>query len=319
MAARASSKKVIYAALAGNLAVAATKFVATAITGSSAMLSEAVHSLVDTGNEVLLLHGQRRAARPPDAAHPLGYGRELYFWSFVVAVMIFALGAGVSIYEGVVRLHNPSPIENPIASYAVLGLSILFEGASWLVALRGWRRVKGEQGYLEAVRTSKDPPLFIVLFEDSAALAGLVIALAGTAATQLLDEPAFDAAASIAIGLVLAATAAFLARESKGLLIGEPARLEVAEAIAAIAARQPGVEGVNGLLTTHMAPDQVVAALSIEFADHRTTVEIEAAVAAMESQIRRAYPQVTALFIKPQTAASFRRTHPDGAALATPP
>jgi divalent metal cation (Fe/Co/Zn/Cd) transporter len=201
----------------------------------------------------------------------------------------------------------------------MLSEAVLLEGASWTIALRRWRRVKGEQGYLEAVRTSKDPPLFIVLFEDSAALAGLAIALAGTAATQLLDEPAFDAAASIAIGLVLAATAAFLARESKGLLIGEPARPELAEAIAAIAARQAGVEAVNGLLTTHMAPDQVVAALSIEFADRRTTVEIEATVAAMEAQIRRAHPQVTALFIKPQTAASFRRTHSGAASLAAPP
>ena len=180
MASQNSSKTVIYAALAGNLLVAATKFVAAAISGSSSMLSEGVHSLVDTFNEVLLLYGLRRSRRMPDPVHPLGYGRELYFWSFIVAVLLFALGAGVSIYEGVQHMLKPAPIHNPTVNYVVLALSLVFEGASWGVALRAFRAAKGDLSYWQAVRRSKDPPSFMVLFEDSAALIGIAIAALGT-------------------------------------------------------------------------------------------------------------------------------------------
>jgi cation diffusion facilitator family transporter len=273
------------------------------------MLSEAVHSLVDTGNEVLLLYGLRRAARPPDDAHPLGHGRELYFWSFIVAVLIFALGAGVSALEGINHLRDPAPISSPVVSYVVLGLSFLFEGASWRVAMKEFRAVKGTLGYLEAVRRSKDPTSFIVLFEDSAALLGLLIALVGTWAAEALGQPAFDGAASLAIAAVLAVTSMLLARESKGLLIGEAARPDLARSICRLATEQPGVERANGLITVHMAPHQVFAALSIEFADDLAAPQIEAAVSAFEQRIKTEHPEVVAVFVKPQTMAAFRRGH----------
>jgi len=214
--ARRSSKKVVYAALLGNVLVALTKFAAAGLTGSSAMVSEAIHSLVDTGNEILLLYGLRRAARPPDELHPLGHGRELYFWSFIVTLLIFALGAGVSVYEGISHVIAPVPISNSIVNYVVLGLAFVFEGISWGVAIKEFRSAKGKRGYFEAVRQSKDPTMFMVLFEDTAALIGLMIALAGIATSEALDRSVLDGAASIGIGVLLGVVAMFLAREAKG-------------------------------------------------------------------------------------------------------
>ncbi|TMA47160.1 MAG: cation diffusion facilitator family transporter, partial [Deltaproteobacteria bacterium] len=211
--ARRSSRKVVYAALLGNVLVALTKFAAAGVTGSSAMVSEAIHSLVDTGNEILLLYGLRRAARPPDELHPLGHGRELYFWSFIVTLLIFALGAGVSVYEGISHVIAPVPISNSIVNYVVLGLAFVFEGISCGVAMKEFRSAKGKRGYFEAVRQSKDPTMFMVLFEDSAALIGVMIALAGIAASETLDRPVLDGAASIGIGVLLGVVAMFLARE----------------------------------------------------------------------------------------------------------
>ena len=306
MAAHAGSMKVIYAALIGNLLIACTKFAAALFTGSSAMLSEGVHSLVDTGNEVLLLHGLRRAARPPDRSHPLGHGREIYFWSFIVALLVFALGAGVSLYQGVAHIRAPEPIENPKVNYIVLGLSFLFEGYSWRVALKEFRATKGKAGYLEAVRRSKDPTTFTVLFEDSAALAGLAIALVGIGAAQALDMPELDGVASLGIGLVLAATAVFLARECKGLLIGEAALPEVQASVLRIANEDPAVQRANGVITVQMGPSQIVAALSAEFEDHLSSPEIEACVSRIEARIRAAHPEITTLFVKPQTAHTWR-------------
>src|SRR4051794_30376166 len=204
MAAGSGSRKVIYAALAGNLLVALTKFAAAGWTGSSAMLSEGVHSVVDTSNQILLLYGISRSSKPPDAVHPLGYGRELYFWSFIVALLIFSLGAGVSLYQGVVHVRRPQPIEDPLVSYAVLGLSLVFEGVSWAISLRQFRAAKGGLGHYEAFRRSKDPPSFMVLLEDSAAIAGIAIAALGTFAASALDMPRADGVASILIGVVLA-------------------------------------------------------------------------------------------------------------------
>ncbi|WP_062221924.1 cation diffusion facilitator family transporter [Aureimonas sp. D3] len=299
------SQKVIYAALAGNLLIAITKFVAAAYSGSSAMVSEGVHSLVDTGNEVLLLYGTRRAARPADRTHPLGHGRELYFWTFIVALLVFALGAGVSIYEGISHMLAPEPIEDPTITYVVLGLSFLFEGFSWVVALKEFRVTKGRLGYIEAVKRSKDPTTFTVLFEDSAALIGLAIAFVGIFLAQALDMPELDGAASIGIGLVLAATAIFLARESKGLLIGEAAAPTTQAAILAIAESDPGVQSANGVITVHLGPTQIVAALSAEFEDAMTAPEIEASVHRIEAAIRAAHPEITTLFVKPQTHRTF--------------
>jgi cation diffusion facilitator family transporter len=304
MATGSASRKVIYAALAGNLLVALTKFAAAAWTGSSAMLSEGVHSVVDTANQLLLLHGISRSAKPRDEGHPLGYGRELYFWSFIVALLIFSLGAGVSFYEGIVHISAPVPITDPHVNYVVLGISFVFEGATFLIALKEFNKLRGSLGYLEAVTRSKDPPSFLVLLEDSAALIGIVIAFIGTFAAEKLAMPVLDGVASIGIGLLLAATATFLARESKGLLIGEGARGSTIRSIRKIAAEQPGVESVNDLITVHLAPDQVVAALSLEFKDPLTTPEIEKTVAAIESRICKLHPEVVSIFVKPQSSST---------------
>ena len=306
MASRAS-QRVLYAALLGNILVALTKFVASSLTGSSAMASEAIHSLVDTGNEILLLYGLHRAAQPPDELHPLGHGRELYFWSFIVALLIFSLGAGVSLYQGVRHILAPVPMSRPIVNYVVLGLALVFEGGSWGVAIKEFRAVKGKRGYLEAARQSKDPTMFMVLFEDTAALIGLMIALAGIGASHALGRPELDGAASIGIGLLLGIVALFLARESKGLLIGEPAASEVVASICAIASAQPGVERTNGLFTVHLGPDQVVAAMTADFMDTLSAADVEAIVADIEDRVKKAHPEVVLLLIKPQSAAALER------------
>jgi len=307
VAAQTTSTRAVYAALIGNLLVAATKLAAALWTGSSAMLSEAVHSFVDTGNAVLLLYGIRRAVHPPDAEHPLGYGRELYFWSFIVALLVFALGAGVSVYEGVVHIRDPEPISDPLVNYIVLGCALLFEGGSWAVALRQFREMKDPLGYYEAFRRSKDPPSFMVLFEDSAALIGIVIAALATFAAVELRAPVLDGIGSILIGVVLAVVAALLARESKSLLIGERADNRLNESILRIAGAESSVARANGALTVQLAPDQVVAAVSLDFADELSAGDIEEKVADIERKIRAAHPQIVALFVKPQTDKSFRQ------------
>ncbi|MEZ2328862.1 cation diffusion facilitator family transporter [Mesorhizobium sp. RCC_202] len=308
MAGHSGSKKVIYAALAGNLAIALTKFAAAFFTGSSAMLSEGVHSLVDTGNGGLLLYGMHRAARPADRTHPLGHGRELYFWSFIVALLVFALGAGVSLYEGIVHIMAPEPVVNAKVNYIVLGLSFLFEGSSWLVALREFRQQKtSNQGWLQAVQSSKDPSVYTVLFEDSAALLGLTVAFAGISAAQMLQMPELDGVGSIGIAIILGATAIFLARESKGLLIGEPASPDVQEKVLAIAQADAAVQRANGVLTVHLGPRQIVAGLSIEFEDHLTAPEIEACVERLEARLKDEMPEITRLFVKPQTTGTWQQ------------
>ena len=304
--AASGSHKVVYVALGGNLMIAIAKFVAATISGSSAMLSEGVHSLVDTVNELLLLYGLRRAATPPDRSHPFGYGRELYFWSFIVALLVLAMGAGVSFYEGVMHIRQPEPVEHPLINYLVLAVSFVFEGTSWYVALREFRARKGHLGYFEAFRLSKDPSTFTVLLEDSAALLGLLVALAGLLGAQLLDQPMLDGVASIGIAGVLATSAMLLARETKGLLIGEPAHPAVSDAILAIAAGDAGVRCANGVLTVQMGPSQVVATLSAEFEDALTTPQIEACINRIEKQAKVTHPEIVSLFIKPQTAETWR-------------
>ena len=308
------SKLVVWAALLGNLAIAATKFAAAGITGSSAMLSEAVHSLVDTGNELLLLYGMNRAARPPDAEHPLGHGRELYFWAFVVALLIFAVGAGVSFYEGIRHIRNPEPIVRPGVVFAVLAASFLFEGISWGLALRQFRRAQGDLGWWEAFRQSKDPTTFMVLFEDSAALLGIGVAALGVTLALLTGDPRWDGVASLAIGAILATVAVLLARESKALLIGERGDPALSAAIMELARDAPGVERANGIVTLQLAPDQVVVNLSLEFDDALHTTGIETAVTTLERRIRAAHPEVAALFVKPQSASEAARRQRAGEA-----
>lgn len=293
--------KAVWAALAGNVGVAAAKFVAAAMTGSAAMLSEAVHSLVDTLNEVLLLYGIARSRRPADRRHPLGYARELYFWSFVVALLIFALGAGVSAYQGIHRLQDPQPIERPLIIYLVLGASLLFEGVSWIVGTRAFRQASPRLGWWQAFRQSKDPPAFIVVFEDTAAVLGILVAAAGTGAAILTKDSRWDGMASLLIAAILAGVAALLAQESKDLLIGERADPPVSDAIMRIAAGMPGVCNANSIVTVQLAPNSIVATLSLDFFDYMRAPDIERAVIDLEKQIRSAHPEVTALFVKPQS------------------
>lgn len=304
-----SAKKTVWAALAGNLLVALTKIVAAVFSGSSAMLSEAVHSIVDTGNELLLLHGMRRARRRPDAEHPFGYGRELYFWSFIVALVLFGLGGVASVIEGVDHIRHPHPVEHASVVYIVLGLSLLFEGSTWMVALKGFRPSVGEGGYLAGIRASKDPPQFVVLLEDTAALLGITLAFVGTWASRHWNDPRIDGVASLGIGVLLGTVAVLIARESKALLIGERADPKLQAAVFAIARATPGVVCPNGLMSTHLAPDQVVVALSVQFDDQLTTPEIERIVVEMEARIRKEHPQVFVLYVKPQTPEAFAAGH----------
>lgn len=294
-----SSKVVVVVALAANLLVTLTKFAAALFTGSSAMLSEAVHSLVDSGNEALLLYGQHRAALPPDELHPLGHGRELYFWSFVVALLIFAVGAGLSIYEGIAHILAPEPVSSSYVNYIVLGAAFLFEGSSWIVAFRAFRAAKGSLGWMEAIRKSKDPPGFIVLLEDSADLIGLIFAFAGILASQMLHMPIFDGIASIGIGLLLGGVAVVLARESKNLLIGESADAGTVAAMLNMARSTAGVTSAHALFTIHLAPDQIVAALGVDFDDSLSAGDVESLVEKLEHRIRAAQPQIMTLLIKP--------------------
>ena len=294
------SKATIYAALAGNTAIATVKFGAAFWTGSSAMLSEAIHSTVDTGNQLLMLYGLKRSTRPATDLHPFGFGLELYFWTFVVAILIFGLGAGVSILEGIDKIRNPHTVEAPTVAYVVLAASFLFEGASWLVALRAFRSHSRNSGLLEAVQRSKDPSVFTVLLEDSAALAGLAVAALGLAAAQWLDLPMLDGVASVVIGLLLAGTAAFLASECKGLLLGEAADLPTQASLRRIATR-PGISGVNEVLTMHFGPNDVLAIISLDFDDHLTAAEVETLVSATEREIKQAHPDIRRIFVEAQS------------------
>jgi cation diffusion facilitator family transporter len=302
-----SARKVLYAGLAGNVLVAATKFGAAAVTSIAAMLSEAVHSAVDTSNELLLLYGERAAQQPPDKHHPFGHGREVYFWGFIVSLLIFVIGAGVSIVEGVRHILAAERIENPAVSYAVLGLAAVFEGGSWWVAWKEFRKRRGDRGVIEAAQETKDPSSVMVFFEDSAALIGIAIALAGTALAQALDEPRWDGAASIAIGVLLALVAGFLARETKQLLIGEGARRSVLESVGRIASAEKGVAHFNGMLTVHLAPREVFAALSLDFDPKLRVEDVNAVVASLEEHIRKAHPEVVMVMVKPQSPDDFRQ------------
>jgi len=300
------SKKVIFAALAGNALIACTKFAAAFYTGSSAMLSEAIHSLVDTGNQGLLLHGLRRAERPADPRHPYGYGMELYFWAFVVAVLIFGLGAGVSIYEGLHKLHQPEAISDPYINYIVLGVALVFEAGAWWVAFKEFRRSKGRLGYFQAVRESKDPAVFTVLFEDTAAMLGLLVAFMGIFLADRLQMPFFDGAASIVIGLILAGTAGFLIYESKSLLIGEGASAPVIEGIKRIVGERQGIKAVNEVLTMHLGPRDILLNLSLDFEDHMKSEDVEASISEMERAIKARYPEVGRVFIEAQSLSGHR-------------
>jgi cation diffusion facilitator family transporter len=293
-----SSKKAIYAALVGNSLIAVTKFAAAVHTGSAAMMSEGIHSLVDTGNQVLLLWGIKQSAKPASAEFPFGHGKEIYFWSFVVAMLIFALGGTVSIYKGWQHLAHPTTISNLAVNYAVLGMALVFEGAALWVAFKEFNRSRGDQGIFDAITKGKDPTLFVVVFEDSAALLGLLIAMAGIALYQLTGNSVFDALASICIGVVLILTAIALAVESKSLLIGESAEPKIVAAIRGVLTGSERILGVNEVATLHMGPEFIVTTISVDFIDALSAEQLENSVTELTRHIKSIDPRIKRVFIE---------------------
>jgi cation diffusion facilitator family transporter len=292
-------KLVVLAALSGNLAIAVAKFIAFAFTGSSAILTEAVHSLVDTGNQGLLLLGMRRAARPPDDSHPFGYGMEAYFWGFVVALAIFLLGGAVSIWQGLSKIQHPHPIDRPWVSLVVIGVAMVFEGVSFAIGLREFRRFWRDTPLFQSIRRSKDPNLFAVLLEDSAALAGLVIALVGVAAAAFLGWIWADGAASILIGVLLVLVAAFLANETRSLLTGEAATPRIVAAVRRILEEDPRVTAAPEVLSVHLGPREIMFAITLHLSDALSRAEMEAALQALTEQIKAVDPRITRVFLRP--------------------
>ena len=297
------SKKVIYAALLGNAMIAVTKFFGAFMTGSSAMLSEGVHSLVDTGNQGLMLLGLSRAKKGPDKTHPFGYGMEIYFWSFMVAVLIFALGSGISIYEGIHAIMDPHQVTDPIWNYSILSLGILFEGWAWSVAYKEFKKGIGQRSLWEAIRRSKDPTIFTVLLEDTAALMGLAVAMLGIYLSDALDLPFLDGVASVLIGCILAAVAVILSIECKGLLIGEATSRDTLENIENIIKSEKSVLALNELLSMHLGPQDILITMSVDFIDGLMAEDLEQITSDLEKQIKKAHPFVKRLFIEAQSAA----------------
>lgn len=288
----------VVAAMLGNLAIATVKFIAAAMTGSSAMISEGIHSCVDTGNGCLLLIGLKKSEKPANESHPFGHGKEVYFWSFIVAISVFGIGGGLSIYEGVNHLHQPSPLRDPTVNYVVLGVSFVFEALSFTVAYRQFRRHKGRRGAIQAIRHGKDPSMFTVVFEDTAALLGLIIAFVGIFLGHLFDNLYFDGGASVCIGLLLALVALWLAIETKGLLVGERADPELVRAVERLAAGDPAVVAVGHALTMHLGPNEVLLNLGLEFVPGTAAQEIHRAVHRIEERIVDKYPEVTRIYLE---------------------
>ncbi|WP_138502449.1 cation diffusion facilitator family transporter [Nostoc sp. PA-18-2419] len=305
-----SSKKTIFAAMGANLAIAVTKFIAATITGSSAMISEGIHSIVDTGDQLLLLLGLRMSQKPADDSHPFGYGQELYFWTLIVAILIFAIGGGMSIYEGITHLRNPSPLEDPMWNYIVLGIAIILEGFSWTVALKEFLPTKGKEHFWQAIKNSKDPTVFTVLFEDSAAILGLVVAFLGIFLGHLFNNIYFDGIASIIIGIILAVVAVLLARESKGLLVGESANPQTIANIRSVSKTEPKVQEVIRILTMQLAPQEVLLNLEIQFSKNLTGEEIALTVESLEVKIRQKHPEIKQIFIEAKSLAATRNFPP---------
>jgi len=291
---------VLYGALAANVGIAIAKFIAAGLSGSSSMATEGVHSLVDSGNQVLLLYGQKRATQAPDASHPFGYARELYFWAFVVSILIFAVGAGVSIYEGIVHIQDPHAIEDPTINYIVLGIAFILEGTSWTLAVREFSASTAGKSWWQAVHKSKDPTTFIVLFEDSAALIGLVIAGLGVWASVYFEDPRLDGAASILIGLVLAGVAVLLAREAKGLIIGEAADPALIKDLRAVLDDHPSIVAVNHVRTVHSGPDSIFVAVSADFDDALRMGDAETLIELLENRMKAISPSISSIYIRPE-------------------
>jgi cation diffusion facilitator family transporter len=291
------SRTAVIAAIAGNLAIAVIKFAAAGLFGSAAMLSEAIHSLVDTGNDALMLYGIRRSAKPPDADHPFGYGHELYFWTLVVGVLIFAVGGGMSIVSGILHIVRGSAAEADVWNYAVLAIAGVFEAISWWFGLRAFRKEQAGRGIVETIQVSKDPTTFSVLLEDSAALVGLGFAFAGIYLSSRLDMPWLDGASSIAIGILLCAIALVMVYESKGLLVGEGVGRGTAQGIRALVAGDPDVESVGKLATMYLGPDEVMLAVEVHFRAEQSGDDRRRSIARMTRAIRDKYPRIRHVFL----------------------
>jgi cation diffusion facilitator family transporter len=302
----AESKKAVVAAIIGNMAIAVIKFIAGFMTGSSAMISEGIHSVVDTGNGGLLFYGLNRGARPADEGHPFGHGGEVYFWSLIVAVSIFGIGGGMSIYEGITHIQHPVELESATIAYIVLALAFVFESISFSVAWKTFNRSRKGRSTITAIHHSKDPSLFTVLFEDTAALVGLVVAFCGVFLSHQLDAPVLDGAASIVIGAILVLAALWLAYESRSLLVGEAADPEMVADIRRIVLEDPAVTGLGVVLTMHLGPEDVLLNIEVTFTPGLTAEEIHDAVHRIEERINERYPEVSRIFIEVEalTAAS---------------
>ena len=312
MSAPTASTRTLVIALLANLGIAVSKFVAAAVTGSSAMLTEGVHSVVDSTNQLLLMWGRRQAKKPPDALHPFGYGRELYFWSFVVAVLVFSLGAGVSVYEGIIHIAHPEEAVSPFIAYGVLLVAFLLEGWSTLEAFRDFNAARDGLSWFQAIRRSKDPPTFIVLLENGAAMAGIIAAAIGLALSQVTGNPFYDGAASVVIGVILGITAFVLAFESKGLLIGEAADPKLVRSLHDLACGKTGVVGVGDVLTVHSSPDQITVMMNVDFRDTVLAGDVERIVCEVEQEARERWPQVRRLFVRPMQGAASQRAARQG-------
>jgi cation diffusion facilitator family transporter len=309
----AGSKVAIYGAIAANVAIAVTKFIVAGITGSSAMLSEGIHSAVDTFNGVLLLVGLKLSQRPATPEHPFGHGKELFFWSLIVAVLVFGLGGGVSFYQGVQHIRQPPELKDPLWNYVVLGAAAVFEGSSFAIALHQFLAKKAaDTPFWQALHRSKDPTTYTVLAEDAAALVGLAVAAAGIALARQLQMPMLDGVASLVIGLLLAGVAVLLIWESRGLLIGEGIRPETARAIRQMALAQPKVRDVGRILSMYIGPDDVLVTMDLDFHDGTAAADAGATIDAIERQVRERYPMIRRLFIEAGAAPPQQRwSRPD--------
>jgi cation diffusion facilitator family transporter len=298
------SRIAIFGAIGANIAIAVSKFTVAGITGSSVMISEGIHSTVDTFNGFLLLLGVKFSQRPPSQEHPFGHGKELYFWSLIVAVLIFGVGGGISAYEGILHMRSPAPIKDPFWNYIVLGIAAIFEGASFLIALRQFRAQDADGDFAEALRNNRDPSTLSVVAEDGAALIGLAIAAAGTVLSQALDMPVVDGAASALIGLLLCGVAIFLMQQLRGLLVGEGIRPDTSAAIRRITSAHPSVCKVGPILGMYMGADDILLTLDVEFQPSTTASDVARAVDAIEKQIRTAYPKIKRIYIEGRSLAA---------------
>jgi cation diffusion facilitator family transporter len=295
----ASGSKIgLYGALLANLAIAVIKFIAAAVTGSSAMISEGIHSLIDTGNAVLLLYGIKQSKKLPDKEHPFGFGKELYFWTLIVGVLIFAIGGGMSIYEGITHCINPKPLEDPSWDYIVLFFSFVFEGVSTIIILRELKAHKGSKSFFKAILESKDPSVYAVMYENAADMIGILIAFFGVFLGHYLNNPYLDGGASIFIGLMLGSVSVVLLRQSKSLLVGEAADSVLINSISEIVSKDHAVELIRDPLTMHMSPDDILLILDVRFKKGMSTDEVEKAIDRMEDAIRKKHPEIRKIFME---------------------